>query len=276
MSNFVIRLYLFYSTSFDIIIHKQYERGDNMFCNKCGKETDVNSKFCNYCGAPTSYVVKNNSQSKNQAKKTTHSKTKKIYERPWFWVIVIIVILAVIANLTNDGSTNQVNTSNTVENSIQNTTVKETKKVETDEEKAKRLEEERIAKEKAEAAEKERKKKEEENFKNQSEVLTFEQLARNPDKIKGKKVKLTGEVIQVLQGTSSVDLRINITKEDYGYYTDTIYALYIPKDGEDKILEGDNITIWGTAQGDYSYTSVLGSKVTLPFINVNYIQINSK
>ena len=73
-----------------------------------------------------------------------------------------------------------------------------------------------------------------------------------------------------------MDLRINITKEDYGYYTDTIYALYIPKDGEDKILEGDNITIWGTAQGDYSYTSVLGSKVTLPFINVNYIQINSK
>lgn len=247
-----------------------------MFCNKCGKETDVNSKFCNYCGTPTGYVVKNNNQFKNQAKKTTHSKTKKIYERPWFWVIVIIIILAVIANLTDDGSTNQVSTSNTVKNSIQNTTVKETKKVETDEEKAKRLEEERIAKEKAEAAEKARKKKEEENFKNQSEVLTFEQLARNPDKIKGKKVKLTGEVVQVLQGTSSVDLRINITKEDYGYYTDTIYALYIPKDGEDKILEGDNITIWGIAQGDYSYTSVIGSKVTLPFINVNYIQINSK
>lgn len=187
---------------------------------------------------------------------------KPIYKKWWFWLIVIVIIGAI-------GSTTETN--NTVETSsnIQNEV-----KQESEEEKQQRLEQERIAKEKEEAEREARKKEEEQNFKTEAEVLTFEQLARNPEKVKGKKVKLTGQVIQTLQSETAVDLRINITKDKYGYYSDTIYALYIPKEGEDKILEDDIITIWGTACGDYSYTSVFGSTITLPFINISYLEIN--
>lgn len=158
---------------------------------------------------------------------------------------------------------------------------------ETEEEKAIRLEKERIAKEeeekkkeeerlKKEAEEKARKEEEEKNFKTSCKEYTFEELARNPDKIKGSKVKLMGKVIQTMYGTLGVNLRVNITKKgSYStYYTDTIYVTYYPKEGEDKILEDDIITIWGTSYGDTSYTSTIGATITLPYISAKYITIN--
>lgn len=187
---------------------------------------------------------------------------KLIYKKWWFWVIIIFIIGA-IGSITE--------TNNTIEAS---SNIQSEVKQESEEEKQQRLEQERIAKEKEEAERDARKKEEEQKFKAEAENLTYEQLARNPEKVKGKKVKLTGQVIQTLQGGTSVDLRINITKDSYGHYSDTIYALYIPKEGEDKILEDDIITFWGTACGDYSYTSVLGSTITLPFINISYLEIN--
>ena len=43
----------------------------------------------------------------------------------------------------------------------------------------------------------------------------------------------------------------------------------------DRILEDDIITIWGECDGLYSYESVLGSKVSLPKIDVKYYSIDN-
>ena len=127
-----------------------------------------------------------------------------------------------------------------------------------------------------EAEEKAQKEQEEKDFKASCKSYTYEQMARNPDNFKGTNVKLTGEVIQTLYGNGSVDLRVNITKTGtYStYYTDTIYVVYYPEEGEDKILEDDIITLYGTSMGDYSYTSTIGSQVTLPLIYAKYVAIN--
>lgn len=130
-------------------------------------------------------------------------------------------------------------------------------------------------KERKEAEEKAKKEQEENSFKASCKTYTFEQMARNPNKFKGNNVKVTGEVVQTLYNTNTVDLRVNITKNgSYStYYLDTIYVTYTPQVGEDKILKDDIITIYGTAQGDYSYTSTMGSTVTLPLIYAKYITI---
>ena len=124
--------------------------------------------------------------------------------------------------------------------------------------------------------EKEKKIKEIEEFKESCSTVTFEELARNPEKIKGTNVKLTGEVVQAIYGTYSNSYRVNITKwGSYStYYKDTVYVTYTPENGQDKILEDDIITIWGTAGGDYSYTSTIGATITLPLINAKCIEIN--
>ncbi len=131
-------------------------------------------------------------------------------------------------------------------------------------------------KEKKEAEQKAKEEQEKQAFIESCQIYTFEQLARNPQNFKGTNVKLTGEVVQVIEGLYSNSLRVNITKKgNYStYYTDTIYVNYVPEQGEDKILEDDIITIYGTAQGDYSYTSTMGATITLPFVEGKYIIIN--
>lgn len=154
---------------------------------------------------------------------------------------------------------------------------------------------ERVAQEKAEAEEAERKKQEEEQkareeqekleeeqkqqqieqekqeFKDSCNTYTYEQLARNPAEMIGTRVKLVGEVIQTMYDGNIVQLRVNITKEN-GYYSDTVYVRCIIEG--DRILEDDIITIYGTAMGEVSYTSILGAEITLPYIEAEYVDIN--
>lgn len=139
------------------------------------------------------------------------------------------------------------------------------------EEKAKKEAEEKAKKE----AEEKAKAEEEQNFKASCQTYTFEQMARNPESFKGTNVKLTGEVVQALYGSNSVDLRVNITKKGtYSpYYTDTVYVTYDTKTGEDKILEDDIITIYGTSMGDYTYKSTIGATINLPLISAKYIEL---
>ena len=149
--------------------------------------------------------------------------------------------------------------------------VKEEEQQKAYEEQIKKQEEE--DKKKEEEAKKSAKQKEKE-FKNSCKTYTYESLARNPEKMKGTKVKLTGEVAQVSEGMYSNGLRVDITKDEYGWYEDTIYVTYVPEEGEDKILEDDIITIWGTSKGEYSYTSIVGASITIPYVSAEYIEIN--
>lgn len=152
--------------------------------------------------------------------------------------------------------------------------VVENKKEMKEAEEKKKAEEE--AKKLEEQAEKEAKKQaeqEEQNFKKSCKNYSFEELARNPDKMKGKNVKITGEVIQVMEGMYTNSLRVNMTKNEYDWYEDTIYITYVPEDEADKILEDDIITIWGTSAGEYSYTSVMGAAITLPYISAEYLEL---
>lgn len=121
----------------------------------------------------------------------------------------------------------------------------------------------------------------ENDFKNSCATIDYTTLSRNPDKYKENNYVFTGEVIQVQESSWSdtVDLRINVTQKTYEYiddtyYTDTVYCTVEIPDGEDRILEDDIITFWGTCDGLYSYTSILGSSVSLPKIDIKYFQIN--
>ncbi len=111
-------------------------------------------------------------------------------------------------------------------------------------------------------------------------TIAYDTLARNPDQYKGNDYTFTGEVIQVLEGSNNtVDLRVNVTRNDYTYsddyyYSDTIYVTYqYSNSNESRILEDDIITFYGSFAGIYSYESVMGSQVSIPMINAMYIDI---
>ncbi|MBO5179271.1 MAG: hypothetical protein J6B87_02870 [Clostridia bacterium] len=106
------------------------------------------------------------------------------------------------------------------------------------------------------------------------EVYTYEELARNPQNYIGKNIKLTGEVIQVQELNKHVEMRVNIGNESYEY-TDIIYCVYEYSENESRILENDNITLYGTCNGTKTYTTVLGSSLTIPLVKVEFIDINN-
>lgn len=115
-------------------------------------------------------------------------------------------------------------------------------------------------------------------FKDSCKKFSYKELSRNSESLKGTPVYFKGEVIQVVdQDSEGAELRVNVTKEGtyYTYYTDTVYVVYDNSDeiSTSKILEDDIIEIWGLAAGDVSYTSVLGSKVTIPAILAKYIKV---
>lgn len=100
----------------------------------------------------------------------------------------------------------------------------------------------------------------------QCKTYVYKKIQRKPDKYEGKKIKISGTVIQVLEGWfDSVALRVEDANGNVWYIN------YCYSDGEDKILEDDNITVYGECTGTETYKTVLGSSVTVPSIDAEYI-----
>ena len=101
----------------------------------------------------------------------------------------------------------------------------------------------------------------------------YKNIARRPEDYKGQRAVFTGKVIQVVEGYSrSVVLRVEVTKDKYGFWDDAIYVNYKYSKGEDKILEDDIITMYGVIEGTKTYTSLVGN-VTIPEMTAKYIEI---
>lgn len=140
---------------------------------------------------------------------------------------------------------------------------KEKKEAELKAEREKKEAEEKARKEAEEKA------KKEEEAKGYDTGITYDELARNPDKNKGKKVTFTGTVIQVIRGNGEDQFRVRVNND----YKKIIFVSYIPKSGENKILENDKVVVRGVSVGEISYKSTMGGKISIPGITAHSIEI---
>lgn len=101
--------------------------------------------------------------------------------------------------------------------------------------------------------------------------VAYEDVARNPDNYKGQKLVFSGKVLQVVEGTSETDLRVATD----GKYDDVVLVGYDPSILAGKrVLEDDNVTVYGMCVGLYSYQSTLGGKISVPGIYADSVVIN--
>lgn len=107
-------------------------------------------------------------------------------------------------------------------------------------------------------------------YKSQCKSISYDSLARNPEKYEGQKVKFTGRVVQVMESSLVKVYRINVTWNGYGYYDDTVYVTYFGSSGG-RILEDDVVTFYGEFDGLHTYETVLGSSLTIPKVSAKYI-----
>ena len=103
--------------------------------------------------------------------------------------------------------------------------------------------------------------------------ISYKKLSRDPQKYDGRKVKLTGYVVQVCDEVSGYGWGYNeyrvATKGKYG----NVVYVNIPGRLDKRILEGDKITIWGEYDGLKTYTTIFGGSVTIPEVTAEFYTI---
>lgn len=110
-------------------------------------------------------------------------------------------------------------------------------------------------------------------YKNSCSNYSYKDLLRNPYDYQNKKAYFFGKILQKVSNTQ-YRVGVDCSKYNYisGYHCDnTIYVNYY---GNTSLIEDDMVNMWGTMDGNQSYTSVMGASITIPKLNAKYISIN--
>lgn len=107
------------------------------------------------------------------------------------------------------------------------------------------------------------------SYKNSCTWPDYNQVQRKPNKFKGTRTFIFGEVIQSLEGYfDTVSLRVqdgdgNVWWVEYCY-----------DEEDDRILEGDYVQIFGECTGTTTYETTFGDTVTVPSIDARYVELS--
>lgn len=105
-------------------------------------------------------------------------------------------------------------------------------------------------------------------YASECQTLSYSDIQRNPDSYKNIKCKFAGSVIQISEGWfGSLTLRIAQDGNNDAIW----YVTYSYDEGEEHILEGDYVTVYGNCEGTETYTGLLGNRVTIPACEAEYI-----
>ena len=108
-----------------------------------------------------------------------------------------------------------------------------------------------------------------EDYKAQCASISYDSLSRTPNDYQGRMVKFSGTVVQVCSEEMFYSTYRVATS---GGYDDVIYITVNAYQLENRrILEDDYITFYGTFTGLMSYQTVLGATVTVPEVDVAYL-----
>ena len=86
--------------------------------------------------------------------------------------------------------------------------------------------------------------------------------------MRGKKVKFTGEVAQVMEEYGETQIRLAINAD----YDMVVYCSYDSDIVSSRVLENDTITVYGVSYGLLSYESTMGGTITIPSMLVDKIE----
>ena len=106
-------------------------------------------------------------------------------------------------------------------------------------------------------------------YKENCEEISYKKIARDPDDYKYRDIKISGKVIQVVEDGDDLTLRVATSDG----YDDVFLVSYTYTDKDSRILEDDNITVWGICAGTVTYESTMGGNITIPAMYAKYFKI---
>ena len=210
------------------------------FCQKCGTQNQDAAGFCSKCGEP--FQSPSNNQQAQTPIQAIPEKPKKKKKGCLITAIVLLVVVVFFISLGSGDDTSATLTTDTNGDVI--------------------LNEEVIA---------------QDDFKASCIEISYEELARNPENYKDQRMVFTGEVIQCEEiYNTEYYARVNVTADEYGFYSDTIYVTFNIPEGADKILEEDIVKLYGICQGFVTYTTIFGEQITIPSLDAVYVELVKK
>jgi hypothetical protein len=99
-------------------------------------------------------------------------------------------------------------------------------------------------------------------------ALNYDKLLSNSKNYRGTKAKFYGKIVQLEDGADS---GISVVRLAVDGNTDNIIVVQFEKSDSINVEEGDYINTGGIIVTDLTYTTVLGSKVTVPAMSATYV-----
>jgi len=192
----------------------------------------------------------------------------------WFWLIFVVAVgvMAVFGGGTDTAETNASNTAAkiAIANFEEMAAAESTEQAEATE-RAEAAVQAAEAKADAEAqakaqAEAEAKLKDPANYRTD---ITYDQLAQAPDTYYSELIAMSGRVIQVMQGEGSSQMLVAVDDKEGA----VIFLGYESNINEFGISENALIKFYGTAAGTISYDSTIGETITVPAAFVNMMEL---
>ena len=107
-------------------------------------------------------------------------------------------------------------------------------------------------------------------FKASCVTLDYKEVLRYPEQYTGNAVVIEGKVVQVIEGLLTNALRVS----EIGASDNVWYVTYKSSDVSGRILEDDEITVWGLCKGTHTYSSLFGQQITIPSLSTSYISLS--
>ncbi len=99
--------------------------------------------------------------------------------------------------------------------------------------------------------------------------IKYTDAARYPSNYQGSNCSFSGKVLQVIDGWGTTSYRIS----SRGSYNDVVYVTISNSDLLVPVLEDDKVTVYGTYDGNYSYTTIFGAQMTIPSVTAERINV---
>ena len=99
--------------------------------------------------------------------------------------------------------------------------------------------------------------------------INYSEFARQENLHKNELITVSGKVLQVVEGSSAISIRLAVNFEN-----DMVIFLTMDSELSDiRILEDDSITVKGQYTGLYTYSSVRGGEITVPSATVESVSV---
>lgn len=102
--------------------------------------------------------------------------------------------------------------------------------------------------------------------------IDYKKLSRKPDKFKGKSVKNTGRVIELIEGDDDNNIQVAIGEN----YDKVMLIGYDPHAISSDVHEHDIVTFYGTYMGIHKYKTAEGRKMSFPAVSAKRIKVHSR